>query len=103
MGIHVEALLAAHRPEVQHEQNNHDDIICHEAAAEQAADDVYNNSRDLSIIQGNFVIYVERATPSSRYARNKLCWIGPSLFLTTLVLAIMNLLLPSQHRAHNTL
>ncbi len=54
MGIHVEALLAAHRPEVQHEQNNHDDIICHEAAAEQAADDVYNNSRDLSISQGMF-------------------------------------------------
>lgn len=44
----IRALLAAHRPEVQHEQDDHDDIVCHETAAEQAADNVNDNSRDLS-------------------------------------------------------
>ena len=43
-------MLAAHRPEIQHEQNDHDDIVCDEAVAEQAADDVDDDGRNLMVI-----------------------------------------------------
>lgn len=34
----------AYCPEIQHKQYHHDDVVGDKAAAEKAADDVYNNS-----------------------------------------------------------
>lgn len=61
-----------HRPEVQHQQNHHDHIVCHKAAAEKAADDVHNYS---SYLQGasRHKIITELCVASKTMVKEVIC------------------------------